>query len=374
MSVDDRPLIHRRGPRARARRGPSASTPSASRSPRRSTASSPRTCARRRRSPVPVLGHGRLRGARRPRRPDAHGRRRVAGRDPARRRRVGRRGGDPHLDRRRRPRRRRRGDPPGGRRDPAAARSRRWPPCRPGRTSAAPARTCRAGTVVLDRGHPPRAAGARGGGRRRGRGGRGRPPPARPGPVHRATSSASPASRSAPGEIHNSNGPMLAALARRAGAADAAARARCPTTAPATEAALGEALAGRRRRGHLRRRLGRAPRPRQAGAGGAWRRGGFWRVALQPGKPDLVRDARRPARVRAAGQPGLGRRDLLAVRAPGARRPPGRPRPDRSPRPRPSWARPCAASRRGSRPMRVRLERRRRHRRRPSRTARRART
>ena len=42
----------------------------------------------------------------------------------------------------------------------------------------------------------------------------------------------------------------------------------------------------------------------------------FWRVALRPGTPDLVRHARRRARLRPAGQPGLGDGHLHALRAP----------------------------------------------------------
>ena len=49
----------------------------------------------------------------------------------------------------------------------------------------------------------------------------------------------------------------------------------------------------------------------------------FWRVALQPGKPTWFGRRGVGARVRAAGQSGLGRRHVLAVRAPGARRAPG---------------------------------------------------
>ena len=60
----------------------------------------------------------------------------------------------------------------------------------------------------------------------------------------------------------------------------------------------------------------------------------FWRVALRPGTPDLVRHARRRARLRPARQPGLGDGHLHALRPPGARGDAGRParaRADRAP-------------------------------------------
>ena len=46
----------------------------------------------------------------------------------------------------------------------------------------------------------------------------------------------------------------------------------------------------------------------------------FWRVAIKPGKPVVVRRARRDARLRAAGEPGVVARRLRALREAGAAR------------------------------------------------------
>ena len=86
-----------------------------------------------------------------------------------------------------------------------------------------------------------------------------------------------------PGEIHNSNAPMLTALAAAPGRPPAHASA-CPTTAPPPR--RDRRRRSRLRRGdRLRRRLGRAARPRQTGAGASACGEMFWGVALQPGKP-----------------------------------------------------------------------------------------
>ena len=50
----------------------------------------------------------------------------------------------------------------------------------------------------------------------------------------------------------------------------------------------------------------------------------FWGVALQPGKPTWFGTLRGPARLRTPRQPGVGRRHVLAVRAPCAAGAPGR--------------------------------------------------
>ena len=68
-----------------------------------------------------------------------------------------------------------------------------------------------------------------------------------------------------PGEIHNSNAPMLVALATRCGGSVAPA-VRLPDDREATEDGLRSALERIRRAGDLRWRIGRPPRPRQAGA------------------------------------------------------------------------------------------------------------
>ena len=121
-----------------------------------------------------------------------------------------------------------------------------------------------------------------------------------------------------PGEIHNSNAPMLVALATALGAV---ARARAP--------------ASRRPGGHRGRpRAPRSSAPTSWSSPAASRSGPhdhvkpalaalgveevFWRVALQPGKPTWFGAPRERARVRAARQPGVGRRHVLAVRPSGA--------------------------------------------------------
>ena len=125
-----------------------------------------------------------------------------------------------------------------------------------------------------------------------------------------------------PGEIHNSNAPMLNGLAAHAGAT-CAAPGRLPDDRSATESGLAEALehsdvvivSGGVSVGphdHVK--------PALATLGVQEI---FWRVALQPGKPTWFGSQRRQARVRAAGKPGVGGRHLRAVRRAGARRAPG---------------------------------------------------
>jgi molybdopterin molybdotransferase len=96
-----------------------------------------------------------------------------------------------------------------------------------------------------------------------------------------------------PGEIHNSNGPMLTALARRFGAVSAAAQ-RLPDEAAATERAFASALA-RTDVVVISGGVSVGPhdhvKPALAALGVSER---FWRVALQPGKPTWfgVRDGK----------------------------------------------------------------------------------
>ena len=125
-------------------------------------------------------------------------------------------------------------------------------------------------------------------------------------------------------------------------ARDAAARRRDPRLEPLLAAGSGPA---RRRRGRLgqldagraggdprragggarrrpddrlRRRLGRRPRPRQAGAGRARRRAGLLAGGAEAGRPDLVRAPRGDPRLRPARQPGLGDGHLPAAGPAGA--------------------------------------------------------
>ena len=100
--------------------------------------------------------------------------------------------------------------------------------------------------------------------------------------------------------------------------------------------------AGRRRRGrargrssagssgracHVRRRLRRPARPRSAGRARARCRGGVLAGRGQAGQAGLLRRARRDARLRPAGEPGVVACRLRALRSPGAARAPGRGRP-----------------------------------------------
>ena len=120
-----------------------------------------------------------------------------------------------------------------------------------------------------------------------------------------------------PGQIRNSNAYALAAQAERAGARVVARddRARHPR-AHGRDAGAGARR--RRRRGRLRRGVGRAARPREAGAGRARRGGALLAGGAQAGQADLVRHARRQGGLRPAGQPGVGDRHVPPVRPPGA--------------------------------------------------------
>ncbi len=87
-----------------------------------------------------------------------------------------------------------------------------------------------------------------------------------------------------PGEIHNSNAPMLVALAQRCGALTSPAR-RLPDERPATEAALEQAIEGADVvivSGGVSVGPHDHVKPALAALGVQER---FWRVALQPGKP-----------------------------------------------------------------------------------------
>ncbi len=97
-----------------------------------------------------------------------------------------------------------------------------------------------------------------------------------------------------PGEIHNSNAPMLTGLAQRAGAVAGRAR-RLPDDRDATTQGIATALTELRRGDHHRRRVGRPPRPRQAGAGAPRRRGGVLERGAAARQADLVRRPRRRA-------------------------------------------------------------------------------
>ena len=94
-----------------------------------------------------------------------------------------------------------------------------------------------------------------------------------------------------PGEIHNSNAPMLVSLASRAGAV-ARPRSALPRRPRRHRARARRCARAVRRGGRLGRRVGRPPRPRQARARRARRhRGVLGRVAAA-GQADLVRHPR----------------------------------------------------------------------------------
>ena len=213
------------------------------------------------RASVRLLGDGRLRGDARAGRTNAADRRRVPRRAPAdaptRRRR-----GDPHLDRR---------SGPGGadavipqenvaREDSIEIET---PYAAPGSNVRGPGEDMHAGTLVL-------AAGARA---RPASSASRSPPGGEPcrgarGPGSRCSCTGDelrrPGEPLGPGEIHNSNAPMLVALASRCGAAVAPAR-RLSDDRAETESASAQRLSVGRAR-DLGRGLGRAARPRQAGA------------------------------------------------------------------------------------------------------------
>ena len=234
-----------------------------------------RTSRARRRPAVSVLGDGRI--------SPSCGRPRRSGRWPwsashgparPRRDRVGDGRGDPDLDRRRGADGRDRRDPPGGRRAPTGrlgsdAAGRRRPrgdehprrrarTCAPGRSCCAPGRSLGAAELGA-------AVGAGVGRCRR----RGRP---RVAVLCTGDELRAPGEPLGPGEIHNSNAPMLIA-AGRAQRRDRRARptaARRPRRRPRRRSHA--ALERVRRRDRHRRRLGRPARPRQAGARRARRR------------------------------------------------------------------------------------------------------
>ena len=104
-----------------------------------------------------------------------------------------------------------------------------------------------------------------------------------------------------PGEIHNSNAPMLDALAEARGRDRGTAR-RLRDDPAATEAGLAAALDERRRRDRDRRGVGRPARSRQARARRARRRGGLLARGAPARQADLVRHAR--GRCSCSGCPG----------------------------------------------------------------------
>ncbi len=116
---------------------------------------------------------------------------------------------------------------------------------------------------------------------------------------------------------------LAAQLESRAPRSSGCARRRRRGGAPRCDRA--GARGGRAR--HVRRRLGRAARPRAAGRGRARRRGGLLARGGAARKAGRVRRARRQARLRPARQPGLVARRLRAVRAAGAAGAAGRRRP-----------------------------------------------
>ena len=142
----------------------------------------------------------------------------------------------------------------------------------------------------------------------------GRPPAAGRGAPHRRRAPRRRASRSAPGEIHNSNAPDAERARRPAGGA--------PQPPQRLRRRPRRHRGGTRARARARRR-----RDRHAAASPSARtttssrrsprsasREVFWGVALQPGKPTWFGTQGRHARVRPARQPGVGGRDVLAVR------------------------------------------------------------
>ena len=197
---------------------------------------------------------------------------------------------------------------------------------------------------MLSAGHAARRGRARRRGRRRRRRGA-RSPGARGSRCSApAMSCARPASRSGPGEIHNSNAPDAGRAGARAAAPTRRRPRGCPTIAAATEAGARGGARARRRRGRLRRRLGRPPRPRQAGAGGARRRGGVLGRRAAARQADLVR-SRATARS-CSGCPATRSRRSSPSRCSSPRRWPRSRAPRRAAARRraPSSARRCAAT------------------------------
>ena len=190
---------------------------------------------------------------------------------------------------------------------------RRAPSRRPGRTAASPARTSRRAQVVFRA----RAARAPGGARhdRVARHRRG----------HASTAScASRSSRPATSCVdrhaarrrRDLRQQPLHALrhARRASTATSLDMGVVPDVPEALERAFADAAGERRRRHHLRRRVGRRGRLRQAAARQAGR-GAVLEDRDEAGPAARLRQDRRRAFLRPAGQPGVGDGDVLPVRA-----------------------------------------------------------
>ena len=163
---------------------------------------------------------------------------------------------------------------------------------------------------------------ARSGGRRR----RGRadrlPSPPGPGAVHRRRA---PRSRRA---ARPRRDPQLeradARRARHRGRARSTATAAAAARRPGRDRGRTRRRTRERRRGDRhRRRLGRSARPRQARARRTRRRGGVLAGRAPARQADLVRPPRRHARVRPAGQSGVGRRHVRLFVRPALRRTPG---------------------------------------------------
>ena len=118
-----------------------------------------------------------------------------------------------------------------------------------------------------------------------------------------------------PGQIRNSNATRW--WRRRSARARASAASEIvPDSLEATRAAL--ALGARAADVVVRvgRGVRRSARPREAGAVASWAcEESFWGVALKPGKPTWFGTRGRHARLRPAGQPGVGDGHLPAVRA-----------------------------------------------------------
>ena len=238
---------------------------------------------------------------------------------------VGARRGGPHLDRRPAARRRR-----GGRSRVEQVHEADGRVTLDGRGRAGPARAPRGRGPARRRRRAARrdAAGRRRAGRRRRRGRR-RGLRARAGRASRCSCTGDelrpPGAALGPGEIHNSNAVMLAALAAHAQARRSSSRARSRDEPRGDRGGVrGGARDGRRRRSPpAASRSGPHDHVKPAlGALGV--RAALLARRPAAGQADVVRDARRAARLRPAGQPRLQLRHVRAVRAPGAARAAGR--------------------------------------------------
>ena len=172
-----------------------------------------------------------------------------------------------------------------------------------------------------------------------------------------ATSCATPASRSVPGRS-TTRTPRCCRRSPHVAARSQAPPAGSPMTARPPRRGWPMALERVRRRDRLRRRLGRAARPRQARAGGASASSEmFWGVALQPGKPTWFGTRERKLVFGLPGNPVSAAVTFSLFAAPGARGSSGRrcraPAGDER-----CSARPCRANPRREQALRVRLERR----------------